>query len=235
MVNIIAGTPAYYSVAFYVCGLPAGVSASFSPPIAPSTPDVTPVSNYSARSTLSLSTPWTVHPGQYTLAIRGAYLNAQHQPTGTGPSGNLITPQTVLMTVQEDGSVSLVSSPIPVATEGMSCTSLPAEASVTATATPSATDVQIAGSISNANPAAGEPVTVTGTIKVRGMPVDAVTMETKWYLPTGMATCFAQTDRNGTAICSMSNDHPLTGWIVQVQLLFFYNGGTYITYVAYTM
>src|SRR5205823_6491214 len=101
------------------------------------------------------------------------------------------------------------------------------------TATPAAADVQVGVSVSNAHPKADEVVTATGTIKVKGQPAQASILF-KWYLPTGIATCYVLTNSQGVGTCTQTNSKPLSGWVVQVQAIFTFNGQTFTTVTSYT-
>jgi hypothetical protein len=136
--------------------------------------------------------------------------------------------------VNHDGSASLAASNFEVSTTGQTCTPLPPGVLAAPTSTPSAADVQVSVRVSDSHPAAGETVTAYGTITVRGAPASA-SMLTKWYLPTGIATCYALTDVHGVAKCPMRNDNPYYGWVVVVQALFTYNGQTFLANTSYTM
>jgi hypothetical protein len=232
--NLTAATPQTYSVAFYACGLAGGIQLSFSPELAPSNYDPSSSTLYSSRTTLSVSVPYGAAPGIYTLAVRGHYALGPTQPVSGGPSPGDISPQTVVVTVNGNGTSSLASSDVPAAITGQTCTPLPAGFSPTPTPTLAPSDVQVSAGISDSHPVAGEYVTAHGTISVRGRPASASILF-KWYLPTGIKTCYNFTNSQGSASCTMRNTNPYPGWVVIVQLLFTYNGQTYLASTSYTM
>jgi hypothetical protein len=79
-------------------------------------------------------------------------------------------------------------------------------------------------------------VTVFGTILVGGQPVAGVPMQTYWYFPNGLVqACNAPTASNGQAACSVVNNNPSQGFVVQIKVIFTYGGQQYVTYSSYIM
>lgn len=235
--DVSAVTISTDSVAFYVCGVPQGVSISVSPSIAAPQSDSSSPTFYSARATLITHTESSTPAGVYDLTVRGQYVDNQGRQVNGGPALSDTHPETAQLTVNPDGSTSLKA----VADQTYAdtdCAGLPSQFIPTPTPTPTSTplpsQVSLQIHISNQNPAANEVVTVTGDLIAGGNALPS-TMTTTWYLPGGATTCTANTDANGIASCSMTNNRLYPGYVVYVSVSMTYGGNTYLGTTYYFM
>lgn len=224
-----------YSVAFMVCGLPQGVTASFSDnPTYPAFDSTSPQGGI-AKSTLTVVAPYTVSPGSYLLAIHPYFEDRSGNPIMDPPNGYQLLLQSVLLTIDGSGTATLAASNDVAAVGNTGCSSLPPGFAPSPAATPSGS-VSISSAVSDPHPAAGASETITGTLTVNGQPVSGVLMRSNWYLPNGVVdSCDAPTDASGSASCTLPNDNPTPGFTVQIQVTFEYNGQQYRTYSSYSM
>jgi hypothetical protein len=224
-----------FRVAFYVCGMPAGITAGFEP--ASATADLDPGSptNASAHSTLHTSTAWTVlGPKQYILSLHAYFQDESGARTSQGNANGIISSRSVVLTLKADGTTTLAPSDAQVEQQGP-CSAVPAGFEPVPTPTPSPSDISVSASVSNQHPAPNERVTVTGKILIRGQPLGGVIMHATWYGPYGTSVCDgASSYVDGTAQCSMVNDRYLPGYTVVIQVTFQYNNVTYTALTSYT-
>lgn len=224
-----------YTAAFTVCGLPQGVTAEFTDnPAYPVFDDTSPQGGV-AKTTLTVIAPYTVTAGSYLLAVHPYFQDHAGNAVMDPPNGYALQLQSVLLTIDGSGNVTLAPSTDIAAVGNTGCSSLPPGFTASPTATPGAS-VAVSSAVSNPHPAAGAVETINGTLTVNGQPVSGVLMRSNWYLPNGaVASCDAQTDATGTASCSLTNDNPTPGFTVQIEVTFEYDGQPYTTYSSYTM
>jgi hypothetical protein len=224
--DVSADVAAGHDVAFVVCGLPDGATASFDP---------NPARSFSAavdtaKSALTVFTPYTLASTTSLLAIHASYVDS----SGTVEGAGAVHPRAAILTVDGNGQPSLQPSDTAAAEGNTNCSPLPASY---VPPTPALTNgsVSIASSVSDTHPYAGETVTITGSIQVGGRPASGVLMRTNWYFPTGVQSCDASTGADGTAACSLPNTNPSAGYVVQIQVVFEYEGQQFTTYSSYIM
>lgn len=224
-----------YSVAFVACGLPEGVTAEFTDNPAYPVFDATSPQGGVAKTTLTVVAPYTVTAGSYLLAIHPYFEDRSGNAVMDPPNGYALSLQSVLLTIDGSGNVTLAPSTDVAAVGNTGCSSLPNGFAPAPAATPS-TNVSVSSAVSNPHPAAGAIETIDGTLSTDGQPVSGALMRSNWYLPNGVVdSCDASTDATGTASCSLTNDNPVPGFVVQIEVSFEYNGQQYTTYSSYTM
>lgn len=224
-----------YSAAFTVCGLPAGVTSEFAGNPAYPVFDSTSPQGGVAKTTLTVVVPYTAVAGSYLLAIHPFFEDQSGNAVMYPASGYALQSQSVLLTIDGPGDASLSPSTDVAAVGNTGCSSLPPGFATATAATPSSS-VSISSGVSDPHPAAGATETIDGTLKVDGQPVSGVLMRSNWYLPNDVvASCDAPTDAAGNASCSLTNDNPVPGFTVEIQVTFEYNGQQYTTYSSYRM
>lgn len=224
-----------YTVAFVACGLPQGVTAEFTDNPAYPVFDNTSPQGGVAKSTLAVVAPYTVTAGSYLLAIHPYFHDQSGAAVMDPPNGYALSLQSVLLTIDGSGDVTLAPSADIAAVGNTGCSSLPPGFNLPPAATPSE-NVSVSSAVSNPHPAAGATETIDGILKVNGQPVSGVLMRSNWYLPNGLVdSCDASTDAGGIATCSLTNTNPVPGFTVQIEVIFQYDGQQYTTYNSYTM
>src|SRR3954449_5132257 len=83
---------------------------------------------------------------------------------------------------------------------------------------------KVTASVSDATPAQGRYVTVTGRLLVNGTPVAGVQMRQTWHYRTYTVSCAAVTDKNGRASCIHNIAKAAPGYAVRVDIVFVKNG-----------
>jgi hypothetical protein len=233
-IGVRAVVNSLYQAAFFACGLPAGVSASFGPNPATSSSDKTLPTHASAPSTLSVSTAAQTQPGTYLIALYAYFKNAKGVPVLTVPAGGWVEPRTVLLTV--DGSHATTITPSTAYPADLSvCSTPPAGFQPTPPATPSPADFQVQARLSDTTPHAGENVTIYGTLTASGQGIYNTPMDARWFLPNGIEDCYGITDAGGTASCTVTNSATIKGYQVEVEVIFQYAGHTYTDYATYAV
>jgi hypothetical protein len=224
-----------YTAYFVVCGLPKGVSASFTPDPSPSIQNFASPLRSAATSQLAISVPFGTNPSSYALNISTYYKAPSGNAVSLPAGGAFVTPSALVLLVGADGGASLsIPSEFPLA-GSTNCSPLDNSFKAAPTPTPSSSDVAVAASISNSFPALNEFVRVTGRITVRGQAQYGALMTAKWYFPFSVGTCTGITDGTGQASCGFSNTHVLPNYPVQVQVSFNVNGTNYYGYTIYYM
>lgn len=223
-----------YRVAFYVCGVPQGADIAFSPQ--PSISQATSLEQNSpgyAHSTLITSVPPSVKPGTYDLPIR-AYLEDQNgNPLPIAPGGQDFTPQSVILTVNADGSTTLTGSSTPAyATDN--CSSVPAGFAPQATPTPPPSSYRAVAGVLSPAPRNGDIETVVGTFSLNNQGIAGVPMHTEWYTYAGILTCDSVTNGSGQGQCSEQVQGSVPGYTTPVAVTFTYQGQQYTAYTSYT-
>lgn len=221
-----------YRIAFYVCGLPAGVTATFSP--SPAIATDAPASPYGATAgaALAMSVSSSVAPGSYALALRADVEDPAGQRVNWSPGGDDLQPHAVLLTV-DGGHASASGSSAEVAVGSEGCSAVPAGFAPPPAGPPAAGSVTVSAYVPTQHAAANSLVSIYGSILVNGQPVSGIPMHTRWYMPNSIQTCDGITDGTGSATCSVVNDHPLPNNRVPIQVSFVYAGQTYATSAVY--
>ena len=223
-----------YQAALFICGLPPGVTATFSPNPAAAITDPTSPLLAAAHSTLSVSTPTGTPSGAYSLALHAYYADHTGQYVQAPPGGASIQPTAVTLTVDASGQTTLTPLAAQPAVGLQNCSAVPPGFGPPPTPTPNPAGVAVIGWVSDPHPAAGELETVYGNIKVSGQPVSQVIIHTHWYFPNGIRSCDAMSGNDGTGSCSLLLGQMLPGQTVQIQLVFNYNNQQYFTYTSFT-
>lgn len=232
-VHVRAIAQTWDQAAFYACGMPNGVTASFNPRSATAQPDNTSPSYASAASTLTLSTSHSVEPNSYPIALYARFKDSQGTPVPQLPVGGYVEPRAVLLTVNPDGSTRIsATTTIPITG---SCSSAPDDFLPAPTATPAASEIHVQAWVSDTHPVAGENVIVHGSLTVRGQPAFQVLMTANWFLPHGVSSCYGYSQADGVASCSLDNANPIPGYPVQIEVNFMYNGSIFSALTSYTM
>ncbi len=234
--QFVAGISHGYRVAFQVCGLPQDVTATFGPNPAPAVSDTTSSYGASARTNLSILAPWTVQPNQYLLAVHTYFEDASGNPVQSPLGGDTVSPRAVLLTIDGNGNATMQASTQIPAVGMQGCSTVPGTFQAPTPGPTAPPSISVSSSVSDPHPTAGEAVIVNGTFLVGGQPVTGILMRTNWYFPNGLVnSCYASTASNGTAACSVDNDNPVSGFVVQIQVTFDYQGQTYTSYSSYVM
>lgn len=221
--SVQTGIPPGYRAGFFVCGLPAGVTATFDP-------NPAAAGGLSAQTTLSISVPYGTPPGPYDLAIH-AYAEDLH---GNPTNGAALQPPGAELTVAASGSASLAPLATAPAIGLQGCSQPPAGFAPAPTATPNPNDVQVVAWVSNAHPSAGQQETVYGSIQLNGQGVAAVPMTTHWYYPNNILTCGGVTGSTGIASCSLVEQQTIPDQTVVIQVTFTFDGRQYNTDAMFT-
>ena len=79
-------------------------------------------------------------------------------------------------------------------------------------------------SVSDATPAQGRSITVTGRLLAAGKAAAGVQMRQVWHYRTYTVSCTATTDRNGRASCIHNIRNATRGYAVRVDITFLKNG-----------
>lgn len=225
--------PQQYVVAFVVCGLPPGVTASFDPNPVVSQPSPTAPGGGSAQTVMTVSSDWTATPNDYGLEIFALYQNPQGVSAPT-PPGGAIQPRAAILHLT-DTSASLTAADAVPATNYQGCSPVPASFQPAPVPTSDPGSVKVTSTISDSHPAANESLTATGQITANGQPVYNVPVHFAFYGPRGIPGCDRTTDAYGKASCSWVNSQPLPGYQVLVQITFSYQGRVYTTDTSYVM
>jgi hypothetical protein len=223
------------TVEFQVCGLPQSTAATFTPNGAVSAQGKAPPPEGIVTSQLAISVPHGTPPSTYELHISAFYKSSSGAPESYPAGGSVITPSSLVLTVDAAGNASLSVPPYPGVAGTTNCSPLDPSFVPAPTATPGPSDISVSAAISNQFPPVNQPVSVTGTLLVKGVPQYGALMTAKWYLPFSILTCTSVTDVNGRASCGFVNSGALPNYPVQVQLSFVVNGITYYAYTLYYM
>ncbi len=223
-----------YTAAFFVCGLPPGATATFSPNPATSRSDMTSPTYASVQTVATVSVPFTVTPNSYGLTFYAYYRDGRGMIPAT-PPGGVITPRYAVLTVQHT-AVSLQPAAAVPADSGQGCSSIPAGYQPSPEPTPGTADYSLTTWVSDSHPAPGETVTAYGQLTFHGQPVFGAAMNFDWYsYGVTRAPCYVVTDPTGTASCSVVNSYPLAGVPVTIQVTALYNNLTFNGWTSYTM
>jgi hypothetical protein len=230
-VNVAPG----YGVGLFLCGLPVGATASFSPNPGVGKPDYSTTSGGSFTSTLTVVAPYTTLPNTYALVLH------EYSQTSTGtniavpPGGLSMSPPTVLFTVSGPGSAALTGSDQTAAVGTQGCTTPPAGFGPVATATPIPQGIQPRATMSSDTAHAGDNETVTASLSVNGKLAANVQVHTTWSFPFSTQTCNALTDASGFANCAVHIAQSSPGYVVQVRVDLTISGQTYTTFTHFTL
>lgn len=226
--------PANDRVAFYVCGLPAGAEAIFSPQPGIAQPESAIRGSLAyAQTTLITSIPRSVPPSTYFLPVRAYLEDASGNSQPVVPGAGDFSPQTAVLTVAADGTTTLIGSG-ETAFATTSCSTVPAGFGPRPTPTPGPTSYAASASISDPTPRNGEFETVTGRLTQSGVPLAGVPMHTQWYTYAGILHCDALTDLTGSARCTELVRGSIPTYTTIVTVTFEYNGRQYTAYTTYT-
>jgi hypothetical protein len=229
-----ADIPVGYRAGFFVCGLPTGVTAIFSPNPAPSTSDFTVATNAASHSTLDLSVPRALAAGAYPLTVFAYFEGPDGAQVAAPPGGGAIEPRAATLTVDASGNATLQATSSQPAAGFESCSPIPDGFAPQPTSTPAPNSVRVYAWVSDPHPASGESETVTGAIQVGGQPVPGVLIHTRWYQYYGIDRCDAVTGSNGEGTCSIIIERTLPSYTVRIDLTFEYNGQEYTTFTSFT-
>lgn len=229
-----SNVPMGYSAAFFVCGLPAGVSATFTPNPAASLADQTSPNYSSAQTTVTVSVPYTVAPNTYGLSFYAYYKDAHGAILRAVPDGTVL-PQFATLAVQT-GSATLAPAPAVPPDGGQGCSAVPAGYQPQPLPTVGPSDYALTSWVSDAHPKTGETVTVYAQLMFQGQPVHGATVVFAWYsYGVTRSPCVVVTDGTGTASCSTVNSTPLAGVPVTIEATVYYNAFTFNSWTSYTM
>jgi hypothetical protein len=226
--------PVGYSAGYFVCGLPSGATATFSPNPVQSEQDDTSTTYGSARTTVTLSVPYTVAANTYGLTFYASYQNAEGKVV-QGLPGGAVAPRFAVLTVQP-GHASIQAADAVPAANGQGCSPIPPGYQPIPQPTPGAGNYSVTSWVSNAHPARGETVTAYARLTLNGQPVFGAATNFLWYsYGVTRAPCHVVTDGTGTASCSTVNSTPLAGVPVTIEVTMLHNGFTFDTWTSYTM
>jgi hypothetical protein len=228
-----------YKVGLYVCGLPAGSTATFSPNPGVSRDDQTSPAGGSVTMQLTVTTPYGTISNIYPLALHAFYQDPSGNNILIPPSGISLSTKTVLLAVQPSGSTSLTASDVTVALGNQGCSLPPTGFGPPAPPTPTATPIPLGiyptASVSKDHPSQGDIETVYGKLYVNGVPQLYLPMHTTWSFPFGTQTCDALTGGDGTGSCSFQMNQNFPGYVVQIKVELTYQGQVYIAYTHFTL
>jgi hypothetical protein len=223
-----------YSAGFYVCGLPAGVTATFQPNPVSSAQDDNSPSYGSAQTTVTVSVPYTVAPNTYGLTFYAFYRDSAGVVHRAVPDGT-ISPQFALLTVSAAHASLQPAAGVP-PDSGLNCSGIPQGYEPAPLPTTGPSDYALTTWVSDAHPALGETVTVYARLTYFGQPVSNASVNFAWYsYAVTRAPCYVVTDGTGTASCSMVNSYPLAGLPVTIEATVYYNNFTFNSWTTYTM
>jgi hypothetical protein len=226
--------PEKYAADFYVCGLPAGVTAAFIPNPVTAAYDASSSTRASAQTLLGLTVPYGTPPGPYALSVYASYQSPAGSPV-TAPGGAYVSPSSLLLTIGASGNPDLGLPQAPLGPVTSNCSPIDASFNPSPTPTVGPSDVALSAVMSSQSPALNQAITVTGKLTVRGQPQFGQLMTAHWYFPFSVGTCTGVTDITGQASCSFTNAHTLPGFLVLVQISFVVNGQTYYATTSYRM
>jgi hypothetical protein len=230
-VNVLAEAPVGYQAGFFVCGLPADVTASFFPNPALARSNANGVGISGAFSVMTVSTPAGVFAGTYPLVVHADFEDSGGVPQ---PSAGAIFPVTVLLKVDASGQTTLAPSDVPTGVGFSGCSAPPAGFGAVPTATAGTTFVAVSAFVSDPHPQLNEAETVYGQVLVNGQPQSGVPFHAIWFLPEGQRTCDGITTSSGTGGCAVTIIQSTPGFGVVIQLTFQFNGQQYLTYASFT-
>ncbi len=237
--QITAYLASRYQAGLYLCGLPLGSTASFSPNPAISRDDQTSPSDGSANTVLKVSTPHGTISNTYPLVLHAFYQDPSGNNILLPPGGFTLSSKTVLLAVSPSGTTALTGSSDTVAEGNNGCSTPPAGFGPPPPPTPTPTAVPLGiyptSSVSEDHPSSGDIETVYGKLWSNGMPQPGVQMHTTWYFPFGTQTCDALTDGTGTGSCSFQMNQNFPGYVVQIKVEMSFQGQTYIAYTHFTL
>lgn len=233
--TISIGMAYQYLAGLYVCGLPSGVTAVFSPNPAQAGDDSSSSFGGLAQAQLSVFVPHGTLSDVYPLVVHAYYQDPQGRTVLAPPTGVQIAPRNLTLTVNPDGTVTLTPLSVDVAVGNQGCSAPPAGFGLPLTATPVPQGYQVVASVSSDRPAMWQQENVTGTFTLNGVPIANVPMHTIWYMPFATRTCDALTSAAGQASCAVTIDQSAPGYVVQVRVEMTYNGVTYVGYAHFTL
>lgn len=223
-----------YSAGFYVCGLPAGVTATFQPNPADSAHDETSPSYGSAQTTVTVSVPYTVAPTTYGLTFYAFYRDSAGVVHRAVPDGT-VSPQFAVLTVAPDHASLQAAAGVP-PDSGLNCSGIPRGYEPAPLPTTGPSDYSLTTWVSDAHPVLGETETVYARLTYLGQPVAYASVNFAWYsYGITRSPCYVLTDKTGTASCSAVNSTPLAGVPVTIEASVYYNGFTFNGWTSYTM
>jgi hypothetical protein len=224
-----------YRVGLFLCGLPTGGSATFTPNPGAGSPDSFAVAGGSFTTQLTVQAPYTTFENTYAMAL---HYYAQ-DPTGASianpPGGVSLLPPTVLLDVGVGGKTTLSGSDVPVAVGATNCSPVPSGFGPAPTATPVLTGINPSATISEDHPSFGDNVTVDASLSENGKLVPNVQVHTTWLFPFGPQVCNALSDSSGHALCSVQVNQSSPGYVVQVRVDMTFAGVVYTTYTHFTL
>jgi hypothetical protein len=176
-----------YKIGLYVCGLPNGSTAAFSPNPGVSKDDQTSPAGGSVTMQLTVTTPYGTISNIYPLAVHAFYQDPSGNNILLPPSGISLSTRTVLLAVQPSGSTSLTPSSATVALGNLGCSLPPTSFGPPPPPTPTATAIPLGiyptASVAKDHPSQGDIETVYGKLYVNGSPQIYLPMHTTWSFP----------------------------------------------------
>jgi hypothetical protein len=161
-------------------------------------------------------------PNDVLLGLLGAEQFKAKYPNGTPPS---VSPPPATTT--------------PVATTPPATTTAPPTTSAPATVSasgclPATSSDGVQACVSNASPTKNSNVTVYGRLVVGGKAISGATMNTSWHYKTTTSSCSGTSGTDGVASCTRDISRATSGYTVNIDVVFTYNGQSYSGSTSFT-
>lgn len=232
--DVRADTDLPNHVAFFACGIPTAIRASFYPNPVTATLDRESTNYAAGHSSLRLVVPRSLSPGTYEIALHAYYQTPTDAARNVSSGVAVTTPSEAVLTVDASGQASIAGGSGNPGVGLEDCTTVPDGFQPGTPPTPGPANVHLQSWLSTLNPGPGAQVTLSTQVTARGKPVSSVEVYSQWFGPYGIRHCDALTDSTGLATCTLSNTPSLPGSQVTVQVTFFFEGQQYTTYAYYT-